>query len=209
MGLKGTGSKDVAVEDVFVPEEMTLAAADMKGGPTPGSRVNPNPLYQIPVFAMFPYVLSGVALGNAQAAVDGFIANTRSRVSRYSGAKVGDFQSTQIKIGEAGAKVDAARRVMRQICEEAMDDATHGRVPTMLEKTRFRRDGAFSVKLCTEAVDQLFAAVGAGGLYSSNPVQRRFRDAHAIAAHIAFNTDMAGGTYGRVALGLDPDNPTL
>ena len=209
MGLRGTGSKDVVAEDVFVPEEMTLAAADMKGGPTPGSRVNPNPLYQIPVFALFPYVLSGVALGNAQATVEDYIASTRDRVSRYNGVKVGDFQSTQIKIGDAGAKVDAARRVMRQICEEAMDDAARGRVPTMIEKTRFRRDGAFSVGLCTEAVDQLFTATGAGGLYASNAVQRRFRDAHAIAAHIAFSTDMAGAAYGRAALGLDPDNPTL
>lgn len=209
MGLAGTGSKDVAAEDVFVPEEMTVAVADLKGGPTPGSRTNPNPLYQIPVFAMFPFVLTGVALGNAQATVDDYVTSTRDRVSRYSGAKIGDFQSTQIKIGEASARVDAARRIMRQICEEAMDDAMHGRVPTMLEKTRFRRDGAYAVKLCTEAVDMLYAATGAGGLYLANPAQRRFRDAHAIAAHLAFSSDMADAAYGRVALGLVPDNPTL
>src|ERR1700735_1178689 len=64
-GLRGTGSNDVDVKDAFVAEEMTLAVSDLDGGPTPGSAVNPNALYELPVFSLFPYVLSGVALGNA------------------------------------------------------------------------------------------------------------------------------------------------
>lgn len=209
MGLKGTGSNDVEVNDVLVPEHMTLAVKDVAGGPTPGSAVNPGALYTLPVFALFPYVLSGSALGNAQACVDDYVDIARHRASTYNRAKLGDLQTTQIKVAEASAKIDAARLIMRRTCIDAMDDAKRGRIPTIAEKTRYRRDGAYAVNLCTKAVELLFSASGARGLYTSGDLQRQFRDAHAINAHIAFNFDAAGTNYGRVALDLPSENLTL
>jgi 3-hydroxy-9,10-secoandrosta-1,3,5(10)-triene-9,17-dione monooxygenase len=208
-GLRGTGSNDVEVKDAFVAESMTLAVSDLDGGPTPGSAVNPNALYALPVFSLFPYVLSGVALGNAQACLDDYVDIARHRASTYDRAKIGDLQSTQIKIAEASAKIDAARRIMRSTCIEAMADARRGFVPDIAAKTKSRRDGAYSVNLCTEAVSLLFAASGARGLFTAGVLQRQFRDAHAINSHIAFNFDAAGTNYGRVALGLPSENLTL
>jgi 3-hydroxy-9,10-secoandrosta-1,3,5(10)-triene-9,17-dione monooxygenase len=98
---------------------------------------------------------------------------------------------------------------MRQTCIEGMEDAARGHVPPMPTKTKYRRDGAFSVNLCTEAVSLLFAASGARGLYSAGALQRQFRDAHAINAHIAFSFDAAGTNFGRVALGFPSENVTL
>ena len=208
-GLRGTGSNDVEVKDAFVAEPMTLAVSDLDGGPTPGSAVNPNALYALPVFSLFPYVLSGVALGNAQACLDDYVEIARHRASTYNRAKIGDLQSTQIKIAEASAKIDAARLIMRSTCIEAMADARRGYVPDIAGKTKSRRDGAFAVNLCTEAVSLLFAASGARGLFTTGVLQRQFRDAHAINSHIAFNFDAAGTNYGRVALGLPSENLTL
>ena len=208
-GLRSTGSNDVEVKDAFVAEPMTLAVSDLAGGPTPGSAINPNPLYSLPVFSLFPYVLSGVALGNAQACLDDYVEVSRHRASTYNRAKLGDLQSTQIKIAEASAKIDAARLIMRSACIEAMADARRGHVPDIAAKTKSRRDGAYSVNLCTEAVSLLFAASGARGLFTTGVLQRQFRDAHAINSHIAFNFDMAGTNYGRVALGLPSENLTL
>ena len=208
-GLRGTGSNDVEVNDAFVAEAMTLAVGDLDGGPTPGSAVNPNALYALPVFSLFPYVLSGVALGNAQACLDDYVEVGRHRASTYNHAKIGDLQSTQIKIAEASAKIDAARLIMRSTCIEAMADARRGQVPDIAAKTKSRRDGAFAVNLCTEAVSLLFAASGARGLFTTGALQRQFRDAHAINSHIAFNFDAAGTNYGRVALGLPSENLTL
>ena len=209
VGLGGTGSNDVEVHDAFVPEVLTIAVSDLAGGPTPGSSVNPNALYALPVFSLFPYVLSGVALGNAQACLDDYVDVARHRASTYNRAKLADMQSTQIKIAEASAKVDAARRIMRSNCIEAMADARRGHIPDMAAKTRLRRDGAFSVNLCTEAVSLLFTASGARSLFTTGPLQRQFRDAHAVNSHLAFNFDAAGTNYGRVALGLPSENLTL
>ena len=208
-GLRGTGSNDVEVIDAFVAEAMTIAVNDLAGGSTPGSAVNPNALYTLPVFSLFPYVLSGVALGNAQACLDDYVDLARHRASTYNRTKLGDLQSTQIKIAEASSKIDAARLIMRSTCIAAMADARRGYVPDTAAKTRMRRDGAFSVNMCTEAVSLLFAASGARGLATSGALQRQFRDAHAINSHIAFNFDAAGTNYGRVALGLPSENLTL
>ncbi len=125
-GLCGTGSNDVRVADTFVAEKMTVAVSDLTGGPTPGSDVNPNALYALPVFSLFPYVLSGVGLGNAQACLNDYVEFARHRASTYNRAKLSDMQTTQIKIAEASAKIDAARLVMRTNCIDAMADARRG-----------------------------------------------------------------------------------
>ncbi|UFX47706.1 acyl-CoA dehydrogenase family protein [Bradyrhizobium sp. 41S5] len=208
-GLRGTGSNDVRVTDAFVPEHMTIAVSDLAGGATPGSVVNPNALYMLPVFSLFPYVLSGVGLGNAQACLDDYVEIARHRASTYNRAKIGDLQSTQIKIAEASAKIDAARLIMRTNCIEVLAEVRRGAIPSIAGKTRLRRDGAFAVNLCTEAVSLLFAASGARSLFTSGALQRQFRDAHAVNSHLAFNFDAAGTNYGRVALGLPSENLTL
>jgi 3-hydroxy-9,10-secoandrosta-1,3,5(10)-triene-9,17-dione monooxygenase len=208
-GLCGTGSNDVKVADAFVAKQMTMAVSELTGGPTPGSVVNPNALYALPVFSLFPYVLSGVGLGNAQACLNDYVEFARHRASTYNRAKLSDMQTTQIKIAEASAKIDAARLVMRTNCIHAMADARRGHVLDIAAKTRLRRDGAFSVNLCTDAVSLLFAASGARSLFTSGALQRQFRDAHAVNSHLAFNFDAAGTNYGRVALGLPSENLTL
>ena len=209
VGLCGTGSHDIAAEEVFVPEHRTVAANDIKGGPTPGSALNPGPLYRVPLMAMFPYIIAGVPLGNAEAAYDGFVGSARERVSSYNASTIAAHQSVQIRVGDTGARIGAARRIMLGDCEEAMRLARAEKVPDMARKVRFRRDIAFATGLCTEAVDSLFTASGGGGLYSRNPIQRLFRDAHAIAAHIAFSTDVAFAGFGQAELGLGVSNPTL
>jgi 3-hydroxy-9,10-secoandrosta-1,3,5(10)-triene-9,17-dione monooxygenase len=209
MGLCGTGSHDVEMRDVFVPVNMTVAVSALAGGPTPGSGLNPGILFKLPVFALFPYVLGGIALGNAQACFEDYVATARTRASKYSLAKLADFQSTQLKVAAAGAKIDAAERIMRGTCIEATNDAMRGHVPDILTKSRYRRDGAFAVNMCTEAVTALFGASGAGALYTGNALQRRFRDAYAVNAHITFSFDAAGSNYGRVALGYPSENVTL
>lgn len=204
-GLRGTGSKDVEAAEQFVPEHLTLAVADTKGGPTPGSAVNPGPLYQMPVFALFPYMLCGVALGIAESLVDEY----QPGAGRMTGARVAEIQSTQIRLGEATAYARASRLVQVSNCEEAQRLIEAGNVPDGRMKARYRLEGAYAAEWAVRAVDVMFGLYGASGLYESGHVARAFRDAHAVRQHFSFNTDIAATTYGRVALGLPSDNPTL
>jgi 3-hydroxy-9,10-secoandrosta-1,3,5(10)-triene-9,17-dione monooxygenase len=208
-GLRGTGSKDVEANEQFVPEHMTLSVADTKGGPTPGSELNPGTLYRMPVFALFPYMLSGVALGIAEGMVGEFSEKITNQTGRMTGARIAEIQSTQIRLGEATAYARASRLVQLANCSEAEEKIARGEVPDAKTKVRYRLEGAWTVDWAVRAVDVMFGLAGAGGLYESGHAARAFRDAHAVKQHFSFNTDIAGTTYGRVALGLASDNPTL
>ena len=207
-GLRGTGSKDVEAAEQFVPEHMTLAVADTKGGPTPGSAVNPGALFRIPVFALFPYMLSGVALGIAEGMIEEF-STIGTRTGKMTGARIAEIQSTQIRFSEATAYARASRAAQLGNCAEAWNLISSGQVPDAKAKARYRLEGAYAVEWAVRAVDVMFGLSGAAGLYESGHAARAFRDAHAVKQHFSFNTDIAGTTHGRVALGLPSDNPTL
>jgi 3-hydroxy-9,10-secoandrosta-1,3,5(10)-triene-9,17-dione monooxygenase len=204
-GLRGTGSMDVEATEQFVPEHRTLAVSDTKGGATPGSAANPGPLFQMPVFALFPYMLSGVPLGIAEGMIEGY----GPRSGKMTGARVAEIQSTQIRLGEATAYARASRLVQLANCREAEELIANGKTPDTKAKARYRLEGAYAVEWAVRAVDVMFGLSGASGLYESGSAPRAFRDAHAVKQHFSFNTDIAGTTYGRAALGLPSDNPTL
>jgi 3-hydroxy-9,10-secoandrosta-1,3,5(10)-triene-9,17-dione monooxygenase len=208
-GLQAADANDVEAEKVFVPVDRTVAVDALKGGNTPGSIVNKGALYRIPVFATFPYVLSGTALGIAEAAVSAFLENAGTRITTYTGVVLGDFETTQIQLAEASACGDVARLVMSSACAEVQQLADQGLVPDMLTKVRWRRDAAFAVSLCVRSVELLFQASGAGVVFNDHPLQRTLRNIDAVKAHLAFNPERAGASYGRVALGHTADNPTL
>ena len=114
-----------------------------------------------------------------------------------------------LRVAAAGVQLQAARLMMVQDCVDAQAIAAAGRVPAIEEKLRFKRNLAYAVGLCTEAVDGLHIMAGANGIYDAYPIQRLFRDAHALAAHIAFSWDAQGSSWGLAALGGEIVNPTL
>ncbi len=205
IGLAGTGSKDVAVEDVFVPDYRSLAVKEITGGPTPGSKVNPAVLYQLPAVSLFAFCIAGVSLGIAQGAIEYFMQAMRTRTSYYTGRNLADFVTLQIHLAEATAITDAARTVMLSDCDEATRIVGEGGLVPLEQRARYRRDGAYAASLCTRAVDVLFQATGGGAIYARNPLQRAFRDIHAANAHYVLNWDINGALFGRVLLGLSPD----
>ncbi|HYU11492.1 MAG TPA: acyl-CoA dehydrogenase family protein [Stellaceae bacterium] len=205
IGLGGTGSKDVAVDDVFVPEYRSLAVKEITGGPNPGSVVNHSVLYQLPAISLFAFCIAGVSLGIAEGAIEYFVETMRTRTSYYTGRSLADFVTVQVHLAEAAAIAHSARAVLLNDCDEATRIVGEGEVPSLDQRARYRRDGAYAATLCTKAVDVLFQATGGGAIYARNPLQRAFRDVHAANAHYVLNWDINGAMYGRVALGLSPD----
>ncbi len=210
MGMRSTGSKSVKATDVFVPEYRALSAYQCRGGKDfPGAKVNPNPVYQLPLAMMSSHCLVGAALGNAQAALELTCEHVKGRSTSYTGASMRDFQAVQLRVGGAGARIETARLVFRADCIRAQQWATAGYVPSVEEKLAVKRNAAYAVTLCTEAVDLLHGMAGANGIYDSYPIQRLFRDAHALAAHYGFAFDAHGSAWGLVALGGAFSSPTL
>jgi 3-hydroxy-9,10-secoandrosta-1,3,5(10)-triene-9,17-dione monooxygenase len=207
IGLTGTGSKDVAVDDVFVPAYRSLSTERIRGGPNRGSEVNPGVLYKLPAVSLFAFAIAGVSLGIARGAIDHYAQTTRTRLSAYSGKNLADFTNLQIRLAEAAALADAAEAIVLRDCDEATRITEAGIVPSLEQRARYRRDGAYAATMCTRAVDLLFTATGGGAIYAQNPIQRAFRDVHAANAHYVLSWDINAAVYGRVALGLPPDAP--
>ncbi len=208
-GLRGTGSKDVEIAETFVPAHRTLPLDAIAGGPTPGSAANPSPLYMMPSLGLFSFVVGAVSLGIAQGAVADYRAAMRGRVGAYTGRRLADLGGVQLRLAEAAALCDIAGALMFKDCDEATSVTAAGAQPSSADKTRWRRDGAYAAGLCTKAVELVFTASGGAAVYLDAPIQRAFRDVHAANAHHALNWDVNGTQWGRVALGLPPDAPTL
>ncbi len=208
-GLAGTGSKDVAIADCFVPDHMSLAVTEVAGGPNPGSTVNRSALYRLPTFSVFPFILSGVVLGIAQGAIEGFTNSMRARAATYTGKRVAELATLQLRLAEAAALADAAENLMLADCDEATRLTEAGGDIPAETRARWRRDGAYTTQMCVKAVDLLFAGAGGNAIYLAHPLQRAWRDVHAGSAHFVVNWDVAGTLYGRVALGLPADVPAL
>jgi 3-hydroxy-9,10-secoandrosta-1,3,5(10)-triene-9,17-dione monooxygenase len=210
LGMRSTGSKSVRATEIFVPEHRALCMYLARGGAEfPGASVNPNPLYRVPLSGLGSHCLAGAGVGNAQAAVELTIEAIRERSTNYTAMRMRDFQAVQLRVSRAGAMVDAARLVIRQDCLDAEQIAHDGRVPTVEDKLRFKRNVAYAMDLCTDAVDSLHALAGANGIYDRYPIQRLFRDQHALSAHIGFSWDAQGGPWALVALGGEFTSPTL
>ncbi len=210
LGMRSTGSMTVIAKDVFVPEYKALCMYDTRGGDRfPGARTNPNPAYQIAASALLGHGIGACAIGNAQAALELSIEAVKERSTNYTGAKMRDFQAVQLRIGAAGAKIDAARLILRSDAIEGQEIANRKVMADALTKLRFKRNLAYAVNLCTEAVDLLHAMAGANGIYETYPLERIFRDAHSLAGHISFSFDAQASSWGLVALGGEVNNPTL
>jgi 3-hydroxy-9,10-secoandrosta-1,3,5(10)-triene-9,17-dione monooxygenase len=198
-GLKGSASNNIRVKGAFVPTEFSLDISFAPGGaPTPGSRVNPNPMYALPLAGFFPFNVTTEAIGIARGAVDAFAEQLSGRGDRPN------LYGRHIRLAESAAEVDAAEALIRADVG-GIDRILHEGAP--LEpafQAKLARDLSFMVKLCSQAVDRLTGGVGAHGMDDDNPVHRASRDVHAIANHAVNNWEHQALTYSRARAGLAP-----
>jgi 3-hydroxy-9,10-secoandrosta-1,3,5(10)-triene-9,17-dione monooxygenase len=210
MGMGATGSKDIVVEERFVPERRALALQRCRGGREhPGAALNPGALYAIPIVAASSHPLAPAALGAAEGAYELFLAAMARRMGTYTGARVAEFQAVQIKVARARCLIDSARGFLRESAIALQAIAARNQAPDLETKLRFRAHSAFAVNQSREAVETLWSCYGAQGLYTRDPLQRHLRDVLAIGQHFSFNFDIAGAAYGLHALGGPYANPTM
>ncbi len=210
LGMRATSSKTVRCKDVFVPGYRTVSmCATRAGHQWPGLKVHRNSLYRVPISALGGHGIGACLIGNARAALAVSIELVKSRSTSYTGAKMRDFQTVQLRVATAGAKIDAAALFLRNDCVLAQQALEQGGTLDVETKLRYKRNCAVGVRMCVEAVDSLHEMVGANGVYDRYPLQRIFRDMHAAAGHFAFSTDAQIPPWGLVALGGEYQSPTL
>ena len=202
IGLRGTGSNDIIVKDVFVPEYRTLSFMDTGRCFGPGQAVNEAPLYKLPFASVFSCSIAVPIIGMAQGAYDAYVSWTKERVRASTGGKAADDSFNQIRIAESAAQLDAAVMQIERNINEELECVERGDKIPMSLRVRVRRDQVNATGAGIAAVDRLFESAGGRALRAGTPIQRFWRDAHAGRVHAANDPERAYMMYGTHAFGL-------
>jgi 3-hydroxy-9,10-secoandrosta-1,3,5(10)-triene-9,17-dione monooxygenase len=191
---------------VFVPEHRSVSFQTLRDACSPGSAINANPIYRTPFIAVHTYALLGPALGVARGAFEHFVEWTKQRYLTYTPLAIAQHVPVQIKVAEIGAQIDAAELLARRCLATARKDYTGLSIEA---RTLLRRDFTYAMKMLVDAMEALLKISGSSGLLDDNPVQRAWRDVHAIGSHVVMNWDVPAENYGRLqfGLGLNPVYP--
>ena len=201
LGMRGTGSHDVAVTDLFVPEQLTgpLEPLGALGEPFEG------PLYRCTIWPS-DGALASVATGIARAAIDALVELATRKTPALMGSPLRERSVVQAHIAQAEAKLEAARAYLYGVFREIWDEAVEGQVLDLERKMKVQLASTHAVMSAAEAVDLVHAAAGTSGIRKDRQFERHFRDIHVITQH-AFVSPSRFESVGKLLFGLESDWP--
>lgn len=197
MGMRGTGSGDMAVSDALVPCDRSVSLTDDK------ARIE-RPLYTFPAFGMLAMAIAGVALGNARGAIDDLIEMAGGKVPTGSRRILAERAATQVDVARAEGLLRSARTFLLDSADMAFEGASANGVLTLADRANLRIAATHAVRTSAEVTRIMHDLGGGTSVYETCPLSRRFRDAHVATQHIM----VAPGSLelaGRALLGIEGD----
>jgi alkylation response protein AidB-like acyl-CoA dehydrogenase len=203
LGMRGTGSHDVNLDDVFVPAERAVPLKPLE---------QPSPAYSGPWHRLttWPSVAATAipALGIAQAAIDAFADLATKKTPSFTTTRLKDRPIVQLRFATAVAKVESARAYLHEAFDAAWQGALDGRSLDLAGRARLLLASSHAPIAAAEAVDLIHSLAGTAGIRNDQAFQRHFRDVHVITQH-AFVSESRMEAVGQVRFGLDPNWPFL
>ncbi len=204
-GLAGTGSKDVVIDGAIVPDYRSLPLVDAFSGHSPGAELYADsPLYRVPFGTMLLFALVGPSLGMARGTYASFIERSKTRMITYSAEKVSEQTPVHVLLGESSYLMDAVDLLWERDLAQIAQFAREKHEFSIEERALYKRNVGLGLRSCQEVIGKLSGASGAHGIFKSSPIQRAYRDVHAMTTHAALEPSQSARVTGRVALGLDP-----
>ena len=195
-GLRGTGSHDLAVDDLFVPAHRV--ASVLRDPPR-----HARPLYAFPLFGLLSLGVSAVSVGIARAALDA-VYELAKKKKKPGGGGMADQSHVQMRLAEAEGEARAGHALLTTTLEEVWADAqATGRI-TLAQRASLRLAATHATRASVRAVDIAYGLGGGSSIYESSPLQRHFRDVHTITQHVMVQ-ESTYKAIGRVLLELPVD----
>jgi alkylation response protein AidB-like acyl-CoA dehydrogenase len=194
-GMRGTGSTEFAMNDVFVPAERAMQM--FGGAPT-----QPHAIFKLPT-SFFGFGLSAVPLGVALSTIDALKALAKSKTLPPPRTVLAEQASVQYAIGKAGAMINAATLAARDACSRLWAEVCADGAATLESRARLRGAMVHAVDTGIEAVSLCYREAGGSAVFQSAPFERALRDVHVIGGHVVFQRAMMEDV-GRAELGLKP-----
>ncbi len=207
VGLRGTGSNDIVVDDVFVPDEFTLSMSETGRCYGPGQEVNTSDLYKLPFHSIFTSTITAPIVGMATGAYDEHVEMQRKRVrAAYIAEKAASDPFASVRIARASSEIDAAWALLMNNLREMQEIVARGEKIPLSLRLKVRRDQVIGTERAVSAIDTLFEASGGRALAEGTYLQRAWRDAHAGRVHAANDPERALVMYGALEFGqkIDP-----
>jgi alkylation response protein AidB-like acyl-CoA dehydrogenase len=195
-GLRGSGSHDLQIDDVFVPSERSFHFLT-----SPICRSEP--LYALRT--MYVVNLAGVPLGVARAALEALVELAGRKTTRAGGG-LRDAAYVQTTVARADGLLGAARSYVFDVIGDIWASLQAGDELTVSQRARYRLCAAVCCQMCVEVVDLMYQLGGGSSLYATSPLDRYLRDIHTVQQHLVFSPKVYE-TTGRMLLGLEPDLP--
>ena len=197
IGLRGTGSDDYAVNDLFVPEAYSFTRE------SDADRREPGPLYKFSIFNLFGMGFCAVALGIARTVLTDFIAVAKSKKAHSSGKLLAENNLVQTQVGLCQARLGAARAYVLEGYAELYEQAERGEKVSFAQRLASRGMTCFAIQQAREVVDYAYHAAGAGAIFDKNPFERRFRDLHTVTQQSQAHAENFEA-LGQSLLGIEP-----
>lgn len=208
-GLAGTGSKDIVVENAFVPEHRSQSHWDyVFDRPLPGWKLNTGPLYHLPFGPVFNLTLAAATIGGAAGFFDTWIELSRTRKTGL-GISFAQDPFTQKLLAEARYTIESAMQRLYADADTMMATVRAGESIPLKRRAQLRYNACRSAQLCARMVDQLFEASSGRAIFFDHPLQRRYQDVKAMMGHTYLNADHPARLYGAMELGLPVLDPFL
>jgi 3-hydroxy-9,10-secoandrosta-1,3,5(10)-triene-9,17-dione monooxygenase len=204
LGLRGTGSRSLLINDVFVPVHRSVLLRDLYEGSTPGALVHPDySLPRAPRGLLVPFSLPCVAFTLGRRALEHAAGSMRGRISRGTRV-VADSEVVQQQLGEAAAEIETAILIMRARRDETQELVDSGAAIPVEAVLRNRRDITLALWQLRRGVERLVELAGARTVYDAEPLQSLWRDVVTISTHTAVSRHLGMVPFGRMLLGLPP-----
>ena len=203
-GLRGTGSCDFSIEDVFVPEEMTCALMDV----IQGNAVTGGPSVRLGMPAGVASFHIGIPLGIASRALDEITTQAIEKGRGFPPSPLPTQPHFQFALGRAAMELASARALGIQLMSELYQQAQAGQVPSPTKQAEARAACSYITEVAQRVTTVAFQAAGGGALFDSNPLQRCFRDISAAGQHFVVSQS-AYRALGQFKLDQPDANPML
>ena len=204
MGMRGTGSNDVAVTDVFVPTARTFPIAPDF---TPGSHYR-GPLYRFPVIGIVGSNLPPLLLAVARNAIEEVSALAQGKVPVARSTPLRERASAQAKLARAEAALRSGRLLLYDTLSETWQATVAGSAVSLKQKADLLLAMTHAVSSAVKAVELMYRVAGTSGIYTRSPLERYFRDVQVLRHHV-FGAETRYETVGQVYFGLPPDFPLV
>ena len=204
MGMRGTGSHDIAVTDVFVPTARTFPFVPECA---PGSHYQ-GPLYRFPLMGIVASALPPVMLAAARGAIEEVSALAQGKVPVAASTLLRERASAQAKLAQAEAILRAGRVLLYETLSDTWEATLAGETRSLRQKADVLLAMTHAVRSAAQVVELMYSVAGTSGVYTRSPLERYFRDVQVLRHH-AFGAETRYETVGQVYLGLPPDFPVL